>query len=644
MPVEIQPPFDDAWLEQSVPAVFEQQVALYPNHLAVKSGDQALSYAELNRAANRLARAILAELGPGQEPVAVFVEHGAASIVAILAVVKAGKIYLPLDPSFPLQRTAPVLSESQARLVLVSGRSLGLAAGVDLDGLRLLNVAEIDPTLDDGNLGLQIPPDAYLNVLYTSGTTGRPKGVLDSHRNALHMFFSSRRRLPTGPGDRLTLVTSPSFAASTGTIFGALLSGAALLPFDLKEQGLVSLARWMHTEEISVYHSVPTVFRQLVAVLDEGEIFPSVRIVKLGSEPVLRRDIELIRRHFPAECLFSHSFGTTETHVIAWNMLNKDSPLEGAVIPAGYPVEDKTVLLLGEDGQPVAAGEAGEIVVKSRYLSPGYWRQPELSAARFQLDPQGGPERIYRTGDLGRLRPDGSLEHLGRKDFQVKIRGQRVDTAEIELALMEMPGVRQAAVAAREAAPGDKRLVVYLVPGIPTPEIPALRTALAARFPAYMLPSAYVLLECLPQLPFGKVDRSALPTPDWARQAPQTEYVAPRSPLEASLVAIWAAALGLPGDAPEDARDGAPIGAPRIGVQHNFAELGGHSLLAAQVTNTIREELSLDLPVRAIFEAPTVAELAAWIERAQAEAAAATGEAERSQEKLAHDLRLLGSF
>jgi len=275
--------------------------------------------------------------------------------------------------------------------------------------------------------------------------------------------------------------------------------------------------------------------------------------------------------------------------------LDEDTPIAGHVLPVGYPAEDKEILLLDEDGAEVGGDAVGEIAVRSRYLSPGYWRRPDLTAAAFRPDPAGGPARIYRTGDLGRRLPDGCLLHLGRQDFQVKIRGFRVEVAEVEGALLSLPQVREAVVVAREDRPGERRLVAYLVPTArPAPTVSALRQALAATVPDYMVPAAFVVVDTLPKTPGGKVDRRALPAPGRARPALDQPLVAPRTPVEAAVGAIWQEVLGL----------------DEIGLHDNFFDLGGHSLAVGQVLARVTETFHVDLPVRILFEAPTVNGLA----------------------------------
>jgi acyl carrier protein len=289
-----------------------------------------------------------------------------------------------------------------------------------------------------------------------------------------------------------------------------------------------------------------------------------------------------------------HRMAATEMSVIRLYFLDKKTPIMDNVVPVGYAVDDTEILLLDEAGKEVGVNRTGEIAIKSRYLSPGYWRRPDLNQAKFLPDPKGGNERIYLTGDLGLMRPDGCLEHLGRKDFQVKIRGHRIEVDEIELALLDSAAIKEAVVVAREDQADEKRLVAYVVPNQQSGStISELRSLLRAKLPEYMMPSAFVLLEALPMTPNGKVDRLALPAPDRARPDLEETFVAPCTPVEEVVAGILAGVLGL----------------ERIGAHNNFFELGGHSLLATQVMARIRRAFRVELPLRRFFEAPTVAQL-----------------------------------
>ena len=583
-----------AWeaAEPSAAARFEGMVRLYPDRPAIKDAAEALTYDELNRAANRLARAMLAEAGGGQEPIALLLEHGVATIVAIVAVLKTGTIYVPLAPGQPPGRLDAIMGDAEAKLLVTNHKNLAAAHGLaQQKGYRVLNLDEIDAGIADDDLGLHIPPETFLNITYTSGSTGQPKGVIQTHRGMLHAAWVKTQCLHLGPEDRIALLVSSSASASSVYICSALINGAALVLFDLKRAGIPALADWLIDEEITVYHSVPTVFRHLLATLCHEHNFPRLRAIELGGEQVFKRDLALYKQHFADSCIFRTGFGATETHLLCHYFLDKTSEIAGEVVPVGYPLDGTELLLLDDNGTPVTNGEVGEIVAKSRYLSPGYWKKPDLTKAAFQAAPDGGDERVYRTGDLGRILPDGSLEHLGRKDQQVKIRGYRVEVGEVEGRLLDIEGVAEAAVVARRDHQGETRLVGYVVPSdVAPPAASALRQILAAQLPDYMIPSAFVVLEKLPLLPFGKIDRAALPTPDWGRPILDRVYEAPRTPMEELLAGIWSEVLGV----------------QQVSIHDNFFDLGGNSLHAAQVVARANTACQVDLPLSTLFDAPTV--------------------------------------
>ena len=600
--------FEKEETEQSIPQRFEQQVRRYPDRLAVKTKSHQLSYAALNKVANRVARALLAQRGEGAESIALLLEHDASMIAAILGVLKAGKVYVPLDPSFPYARNAYILEDSQAGLIITNNENRSLAESLSENRHSLINIDEIGATLSDENVNLSISADNLANIIYTSGSTGQPKGVVQNHRNLLQVAMRYTNGLRISAEDRLTLLQSYSVAGSVSNMLGALLNGASLFPYNVKEEGLIELADLLIEEEITVYHSVPTVFRQFANTLTGKEEFPELRLVRLGGEPVYAEDVQLYKKYFPSDSIFVNSYGASEAASVLRYCVDKDTEISDAVVPVGYPLGDVEILLLDDDGEAVGSDHVGEIAIKSRYTSPGYWRRPDLTRAAFITDPQDEGERIYRTGDLGYMQPDGCLVVTGRNDFRVKIRGFRIEVAEIELALRGLTKVKEAAVVAHEDQRGEKQLVAYVVPEPEqAPTISELRDFLKDKLPDYMVPSAFVVLDKLPLTPNGKLDRLALPAPSLARPELDTNFVAPRTPVEEQLVEIWEEVLGL----------------ERVGVHDDFFELGGHSLLATQVVSRVRGALRAELPLRYLFEEPTVAGLAERIEAVQRSAPSA---------------------
>ena len=585
-------------IEKSVPDRFEKQVDRYPDRIAIKTGYQELTYKTLNQAANRVARSILNQRGKGEEPVALILENGAPMIAAILGVLKVGKLYVPLDPSLPRARATYILRDSQADLVVTNNKNLALAKDLAQNVPQLVNIDELDSSLSAENLDLSISPDTLTWILYTSGSTGEPKGVVQNHRNLLHFIMNYTNGFHICADDRLTLLYSCSVNAGAHDIFSALLNGASLYPWDIKEEGLTRLADWLTQQEITIYSSVPTVFLHFLDTLTGKEKFPALRLIKMMGEPVYKRHVELYKKHFSQDCIFVNRLGSTETGSVRWYFIGKEIRIAGSNVPVGYPVEDNEVLLFDDAGKAVGLGQVGEIAVKSRYLSPGYWRRPELSQSAFLPDSEGGDERLYCTGDLGRMLPDGCLVHLGRKDFQVKIRGYRIEVAEIEMALLDHVAIKEAVVLPWEARPGDQRLVAYVIPAAQqAPTVTELRRFLMESLPNYMIPSTFVMLDALPLAPNRKVNRRALPVPGRSRPELDNPYVAPRSPVEEVLAEIWAQVLGL----------------DQAGINDNFFELGGHSLLATQVISRVINTFRVKVPLRSLFQAPTVADMAVVI-------------------------------
>lgn len=592
-------------IERSIAERFERQAAKFPERLAVKSAGHALTYDELNRAANRLARAILARRGADEEPVALLFEQGAAAIVAIMGALKAGKIYVPLDPlHFPSAKLAAMLQDSGAALIVTDSQNLELAQRL-ADGAReVIDLDRLDPSADAENPGLSLPADRLAYILYTSGSTGEAKGVAHSHRNVLHFIRNYTNDLGVGPEDRQSLLYSCGVAASVKNIFGALLNGAALVSLNLKAEGPAHLAAWIEQEGITLGQMVPTVFRHFAGRLAGREAFPTLRALYLGGEPLFRRDIELYRAHFPKGCVLVNALASTELNTLRQFFITHETDIADGVVPVGYPVEDTEILLFDESGASVGPDRVGEIAIKSRYLAVGYWRKPELTQLAFAADPEGGDERIYRTADLGRMRSDGCLECLGRKDFQVKIRGHRVEMGEIEATLLALANVREAVVVAHNESGEEKRLAAYIVPArMPAPDAAELRRALAERLPDYMIPSSFMIAESLPVSAAGKLNVRALTADGAARPGERPLSVAPTTPFESSLAEIWAETLGK----------------ESIGVHDNFFDLGGDSLLAAQILSRTQELFDIDLPPTVLFEKPTIAELAEHLHRLQAE-------------------------
>jgi amino acid adenylation domain-containing protein len=599
-------PFDEGEIDTTLVERFEGCVERHPHNIALRSNNQQLTYLQLNQAANRAAHAILAARGEGPEPVPFITEHGQAGIIAMLGIMKAGKAYIPIDPFYPPAWIANILDDLQAGLALTNNQNLGLAISSlgASQAAQVLNLDALAADLPVSNPGLRLAPTDMAYILYTSGSTGKPKGAIHSHQDVMHNMIAQTNDLLLASSDRFALFISFGFEASRFCIYGALHNGGLLSLYDIRSRGLRDLPDWIAQEQITVLLSTPSTFRHMFSLIPETRRFPSVRVIVLGGEPVTSQDVAHFRGHYSRRCVLVNTLGMTETGIIARQMIDAHSEIGGHSVAAGYPIGDKWIELVDEAGQPVPDGQIGEILVKSRYLSPGYWGQAALSEERYSPDPALEGVRIFRTGDLGRLREDGSLEHLGRKDSQIKIRGFRVDVAEVEAVIHQHGGVKNAAVIAREVRQGlgEKQLVAYVEAGTKSPPTRTeLREYLSSQLPEYMVPSLIVFLDSLPLTPTGKVNKRELPSPEEVGQTRARVYVPPRSLTEELLVNIWSDILGI----------------EELSVHDRFLELGGDSLHAARIIERIVLVFKQKIPHQVLFQNFSSAELAEIIQQKQ---------------------------
>jgi amino acid adenylation domain-containing protein len=587
-------------IQQSIPSRFGQQVRRFPRHIAFQTRAAQITYDELDRFSNRIAHVVREKCGAKTAPIALLFEPGPSMVAAILGVLKLGRFFLPLDPASPPARTAAILKGSLVTNVLTDAKHRATTAHLALSASQAIDVDDLDPQVADGPCDQLAQAESPACVLYTSGSAGEPKGVLHTHRNFLHSIREHTNSMGLHSEDRVSLLASYCHLAGMTSTWRALLNGGTLCAFNLRGEGWGELPRWLSAEGITIYQSVPTLFRQWAQALTGSIRFPALRVIHLGGEPVTIHDVELYKKYMSEDCVLVHNLGSTEVPTFRQYFINKETPVLGTVVPVGYPVEEKEVILLDESGRELGFDEVGEIVVKSRYLALEYWQKPEATRSAFSFDPRGGDERFFRTGDLGIIRADGCLEHLGRKDRQVKIRGIRIEPAEVEAILAKHPAVRQAVVAAYEEAPGQKELVAYVVPALdmkPSPTI--LREYLRGLLPAQMVPAAFVALDQIPVTANGKVNRRALPLPETHVRQSEVQFVAPSTFLERTIIRTWEEVLRVPG----------------IGVLDRFLDLGGNSLKAMQIITRLQNALEQVLPLESLFSMATVNEQAAAIEK-----------------------------
>ncbi|WP_371626410.1 amino acid adenylation domain-containing protein [Streptomyces sp. NBC_01116] len=561
-----------------------------PDALAVVHGDRSLTYAELDAAATAVA-ARLVDGGAAGRPVGVCLRRSPELAVAVLGVLRAGCCLLPLDPDYPADRIAHMAADSGIRTVLTQRDLSGLVPGV-----RALVMDDLVPPASPARPSTVSPGDpAYL--IYTSGSTGRPKGVALPHRALANLIAWQGARSGAGPGTRTLQFAPLNFDVAFQELFGTWATGGTLVMVDEDVRrdpvGLLDLLAAEHVERLFLPFVALQQLTECARATDRR--LPALREVVTAGEqlqvtPALR---EFFRDRAPGAVL-ENQYGPSETHVVTAERLAGDPDLWPVSPSVGRPIAGTGIRLLDASLRPVPVGSVGELCVSGESLADGYLGEPELTARKF---PTVGGTRLYRTGDLARYLPDGRLQCLGRRDDQVKIRGHRVETGEMESALRALPGVADAAVVAQEQSAGGRRLLGYY---LGTAEAETLRRALARQLPEYMVPPVLMVLDAFPLTPSGKLDRAALPSPEQLDTAPSDAYVAPATPTQERIAAVWAEVLGL----------------ARVGVRDDFFALGGHSLLATRLVLRLRQELGTGLPLSAVPANPTVEQLAALVDGA----------------------------
>src|SRR5579859_5666021 len=574
--------------------LFEQQVRIAPQAVAVifeneKLENERLTYGELDRRANQLAHH-LQGLGVGLESlVGICMKRSPDMLVGLLGILKAGAAYLPLDPAYPKERLAFMIADAGVKLVItqkeLEERTSACARHVCLDS----NWKEIEKGSGVSPAGAS-RPDNLAYVIYTSGSTGKPKGVLIEHSGVINVIEASIKKFGIHPGSRVAQLGSLNFDVSVLEIFSALLSGATLVLVDsMVSMSGPELGRLLRENGVTTVAIPPS----LLDLVPAGD-YPTLRSIVVGGEACTAE----VAARWSAGRLFFNAYAPTEATIYSTLKLCPEGQRQTPTL--GGPIQNMQIYLLDRHGQPAPPGVPGELHIGGVGVARGYLNRPELTAERFIPDPFSGRPgaRLYKTGDLAHFLPDSNLEFLGRMDSQVKIRGFRIELAENETVLGEHPLVREVAVIAREDAPGDKRIAAYIVPRAGyAPDASDLRNHLKRRLPDYMLPSVFVILKSMPLSETGKIDRESLPAPEQSRPALEQSYAAPATALEKVLAGIFGEVLKI----------------ERVGVYDNFFELGGHSLLAIRVVSKVRQIFAIELPVRKLFEEPTVSGLASVI-------------------------------
>jgi amino acid adenylation domain-containing protein len=581
--------------------------ARLPGKLAISERDARVSFGQLDAAASAIARRILVAGRDRPGLVGLLHENKVPAVKAIFGAARSGRAYVPLDAGDPDERLRFILQDSDPVALLTEAALLERARALASSSCAVIDLAGLESG-DEANALPGVTADTPAYVFYTSGSTGQPKGVGQTHGNLLFFADAYAKTLRIDAADRLTFLFSLSFGAANMDIFGGLFSGATLFGYDMRRDGIPLLADWLDRERITVLHAVPTVFRELFNSLAPDRKFAHLRAIDLGGEALFDSDVELFRRHTVEGCIFVNHLAATEAHVIAQHVVEHRGPRPPAgILPAGRSPEGLRVLIQRDDGSKADTNEIGAIVVSSPHVSPGYWHRPELNATAFSADPVAPGWRLYFTGDLGRIDGEGNLHFLGRRGSRVKIRGHTVELTEVEAALSAYPGVTKVAVLALNGAlqSVSDRLVAYLAVSQDTERNPLLvRRRLAQRLPSYMLPSIFLFMDALPLTAGGKIDRKALvamgPPPETAQAR---EIEPPADDLERAIAGIFQQMLKL----------------ALIGRGDDFFLLGGDSLSVVELQIRLSDAFGVSLT--SLYHDATVSGIAAGIRANRMQAA-----------------------
>ncbi|MBL3658751.1 non-ribosomal peptide synthetase [Fulvivirga sediminis] len=586
--------FTQESVESTIDRRFEEQVDKYGTHDALKIGSLTLTYSQLNNRANQIAERIH-QLSTKNDGVALLFNMGANMIVSMLGVVKTNAFYVPIDPAYPQERIQFMLEDSGAKVLLVDHESWSLGEQFKAVNKNLI-VINIDELIDEqnqvNNLEIQKDKEAKAYLLYTSGTTGLPKAVVQAHRNVLHFSRVYTNALHIGQEDRLTLLSTYCFDASVMDIYGALLNGATLYPFNLKANGIAAFRDLIYKENITIYHSTPSVFRSVFDTEVSQKVPEAVRLVVMGGEPVVPKDLDIYVSKFNDECIFINGLGPTESTITLQNFISKEMAMSSRrrTVAVGLPVEQTEVLILNAQYKEAAVFETGEIVYKSEYLALGYWNNPEATERAFVECINDVKGRYYKSGDQGRRRADGTIEFLGRNDRQVKVNGYRVELEEIENQILKHELIKQAVVQVDELG-GANCLITYYT-SYTEEAVENIKNYLSQKVASFMLPRFFIFMDQLPLTPNGKLDRKALPKPELTVEKSWTAT----TETERQLTSMWAEVLETPSES--------------IPNDQSFFEIGGDSLRLLKLSDMMNREFSLNLDIVDLFRYPTLAGMA----------------------------------
>ncbi|HEX8617953.1 MAG TPA: non-ribosomal peptide synthetase [Thermoanaerobaculia bacterium] len=572
-----------------IAARFRDVVSSCSETLALVSLRGRYSYAELDRWSDAIAHDVINAAAPLDVPVAIVVRDHVSLVPAALAVVKAGHFFFVIDAGDSEERIAAMLDATGATLCLADAPLPALASHRTL--LRMRTAAQ------PAHARIERTPHELVQLVFTSGTTGKPKAVASPQRGFVERHVRGGARRGRAAGERVSYTAMPGHARATGEIFGTLLNGATLCAFDARTEALSSLAEMIERERISILTLTPALFRRFMRLLPATTDLSSVRKLRLGADVITTADVDAWRARFPRTTTLERAFNSTETGLVLHMTFDHDTPVPGPLVPLGRPVDGVDVRIVDEEGRDVPDGETGELVVRSAHVAQGYWNEPKLTAQQFASDPRAPETRTFRTGDLVRRGADGLYYFIGRRDARLKIHGRRIDPVEVETALLVHAGAREAVVLAAPDQHGEQRLAAFVVMHESTAGAREIRAALRGHLSAWMIPSRVHLLDALPMTRTGKVDRAALAERAAAQMLGGTDDVETDDELERTLLAIWSRVIGM-----------------TVALDDDFFDaLGGESLMAAEIVSEVSRATGTSLPLSLLVELNTVRRMAGYL-------------------------------
>jgi amino acid adenylation domain-containing protein len=561
-----------------------------------------LTFTEVNRLSNHLRAHLMQETGRKKVGVGLLMKDVLQLIPAMIGVVKSGNYVVPLDVSYPEATLQAMIETAEIQVILTVSTYEPLARKLDGGSRQVINIDKWSLEGEIEEPEVHLAGEDVIQILFTSGSTGKPKGAVEDFRYLARTIHQKLVSHSYDPGDHVVQLSSFSYSAAHTLLFSALVIGCGIYYYDVNADGLGGLPDFMRRHAITVYHSSPTLFRSLMSILKDEDVFPAVKTFHCGAEKRLHKDIEDVRKHFPAVTGLRLGFASTETQSVAGTIFPLNYDFGEEHLPSGMPKDDIQLLIWDKDRNPLPVGQEGEIVIHGDALARGYINNPVLTAEKFIPDPLHPGWQYFRSGDLGMIRPDGMLVHLGRIDNMVKIKGVRIELDSLESHLLAYPGVTQVATRAVDVPGGGKRVAAYFTSqagiNIPPSE---LRKHLAEKFPAQTLPHYLINLEKMPLTTTGKIAISQLPDPHLVRPPLANQYVPASDELEEKLLRLWEQHIGIQG----------------IGVEDDFFEVGGDSLVGLLLFTDLEEQMGLELPVSVLLLAPTIRKLAGLIRREQ---------------------------